>query len=813
MSKLIGKVLDGKYRLTKLIGKGGMGSVYEAEHEVISRRVAVKMLNPEYADESDVAERFVREAKAASAIGHPNIIDIQDVGEHEGATYIVMELLEGTSLSSLIKSKGRLEPAHVVSIARQVADGLEAAHSKGIVHRDLKADNVFLTYDPRLGEQVKILDFGISKVMEKDGTDLTQTGAVMGTPHYMAPEQVRGEKDVDARIDVWALGVMIYQMLTGMFPFPGSKTPEVLVRILTEPMAGLELPDLPDEMMEVVERALEKDRKTRFQSVAELRKALEPLEGSSPEMPPDAVKMGLDETVATPSAQRRETTQPAKVPLWKHILWYVIAIPIAWAGFGPPAQARNMQENWGLPEHWPLWGVIGTQVVIALAVTGGVILIHRFWSGGRWNRWLQGPLFVVFPSVGLLLVLYHYLTLRGQMASHLISLHSYTQITEEHAGRISDLIGASCANFLGAMNVDFGFVCQLSILILIAFLFIRRSKPEPGGRPRWLVLPAALVVIVIVEIAFAETLGFMGPVRFVMYLLWFLTAIALLRMGRTRIGGIQPGWHVLASGVISFAALSGMHVVMGYITANMVMASKSLEEMSASTREWIFSTEINPNMVKGVIILWVVVLALFAALGLVCRRSLPLKDLKRMAPSLATVAVTAAPTVILLVAMQSTSEQWSGYKFSRMQPVTSFTHPYYIDSGPEALLHGADGLYNALTHRSRRDYDEEELVEALAGSSKCKDIVKAEPATCVTAIEAMLYCESYGKRLPTPEEWDHALEQEDVERAEIGEWTMRVVHGTATFEVKGADTKLDPPEFSPDVGFRCAYSFDSPGGS
>jgi len=634
----------------------------------------------------------------------------------------------------------------------------------------------------------------------------------MGTPHYMAPEQVRGEKDVDERIDVWALGVMIYEMLTGMYPFPGTRTPEVLVKILTDPVAAFE-PDLPDELVEVMERALEKDRDARYASVAELKKALEPLAASSPTRPSDVIQMGLGETVATPSAQRKETTQPPAVPRWKHVLWYVIAIPIAWSGFGPPSQMRNQHATMGLPEDWPMWAVHGTMIAIAAAMTVAAVLIHRFWSRGQWNRFMQGPLFIVFPAAGLLLVLYHFLTLRGQMASHMLALSSYSEITQEHAVRISDLIGHSQANFMAAMTIDFGFVCQLSVLVLIAFLFVRARKGEVRSRRRWLVLPGALVAIVAVEIVFAQTMAFMGPVRFVMYLLWFLTAIALIRVGRTRIRGVQPGWNVLTCGVIGFAAFSGMHVVMGYIMVGVSVGSKSLEEMSPATREWLYSIEVNPGMVDGIVILWVLVLVLFAALGVVCRKSLPLKEARRMIPAAAIVAVTAAPTVILLVAMQSTGVQWSAYKFARMHPVTSSDHPYYIDAEPESLRHGADGLFGELTGSSRMDYEEKDLVAALAGSRDCPDIVAASPARCITAIEAKLYCESNGKRLPSPEEWEHAMEAEPGLRGDsIGEWTMRMVHGTATFEVigsgDGVPEKLDPAEHSPHVGFRCAFSFD-----
>jgi formylglycine-generating enzyme required for sulfatase activity len=169
--------------------------------------------------------------------------------------------------------------------------------------------------------------------------------------------------------------------------------------------------------------------------------------------------------------------------------------------------------------------------------------------------------------------------------------------------------------------------------------------------------------------------------------------------------------------------------------------------------------------------------------------------------------------VVLLVAMQSTDQQWSAYKFARMHPVTSADHPYYIDAEPESLQHGADGLFGELTGISRMDYVEKDLVAALAGSKECPDVVAASPARCITAIEARLYCESNGKRLPTPEEWTHAMDAEPGLRGDaLGEWTMRMVHGTATFEVSGSGDgvpdKLEPAEFSRQVGFRCAFSFD-----
>jgi len=831
MTSLVGTVLDGKYRLTRLIGRGGMGSVYEAEHTVISRRVAVKLLNPEYAGEGDIAARFVREAQSASSIGHPNIIEIHDVGEDQGQTYIVMELLEGTSLGALLRERGRLSSEHAVAIARQVADGLQAAHDKGIVHRDLKADNVFLIRDERLGERVKILDFGISKVIGPGSTELTQSGAVIGTPHYMAPEQARGDSDVDARIDVWALGVMIYQMLTGEFPFPGTVTTEVLVRIMTEPMRPLERPDVPDELIEVVERALEKDRDARFRSAADLKRALEPLEGRAPSRPADLSELELAETLATPSGQGRAAapTTPAsgrvesttvRAPIWKRVLWYVIALPFCWLGMRWFAEPGDIRETLGVPKDVPAAQVIGIFIAMGVVLMVGAVFVERFWSKGRWSRVLQGPLFIVFPAAGLLLALYHFFTLSGQVESHLLALRSYAEITPEHAARISELIGHSIIGFISGATIDFAFVFQLSQLILLGFLFLRGHGGSRRERLRWLLLPGGVLAIAALEVLASETLSFMGPFRFLLYVVWLITAAALIRGGRTRVRGVQPGWHAIASGGITVASFMGLHVALGYTMVIANMQQRSLEELSPATREWLYTAEINPTMVEGVLLLWGLMIVLFVALGIVCRKSLPLAGIRRVAVSLGTILVAAVLAAIVLAAMQQGGQQWSAYKFAPMHPVTAGDHPFYIDSEPESLRHGADGLFEALTGQCRMDYEEGALVAALDGASKCRDIVNREPAGCVTAIEARLYCESNGKRLPTPEEWKLALgevevgEQGELERAAIGEWTMRVVHGTATFEIAGAEAadeipkKLEPTELSEHVGFRCAYSFE-----
>src|SRR6187551_1621003 len=214
----------GNYRATQLIGEGGMGVVYLAEHPGIGRRAAVKVLRPGLTENPEIAKRFFNEARAANAIRHPGIVEVFDSGTlPTGVSYLVMELLEGESLAARLR-RGRLSIGATRNIAAQVASGLAAAHAAGIVHRDLKPDNLFLVPDYRDAsiETVKILDFGIAKLGQdasRTSSVRTRTGSVMGTPAYMSPEQCRGTKEVDARTDIYALGVILFEMVCGRTPF------------------------------------------------------------------------------------------------------------------------------------------------------------------------------------------------------------------------------------------------------------------------------------------------------------------------------------------------------------------------------------------------------------------------------------------------------------------------------------------------------------------------------------------------------------------------------------------------------------------
>jgi serine/threonine-protein kinase len=274
-----GRLLEGKYRVSRLIGEGGMGTVYEAEHTLIGRAVAVKVLHGDFAKSPEAQERFRREARAATAIRHANIIEVTDMGTtEEGRPFLVMELLEGVPLSALLVEGRGMPLARIVHVLTQVLDALAAAHKKGIVHRDLKPDNVFVVQEQDRPDFVKLLDFGISKMNEATagGLSVTRTGSVMGTPNYMAPEQAMGRKDCDHRVDLWAVGVMLYEALTGRRPYLGDNYNELLTAILmtTPPTPCTVNPAITPALERVILRALAKERDQRYSSATELRDEL-----------------------------------------------------------------------------------------------------------------------------------------------------------------------------------------------------------------------------------------------------------------------------------------------------------------------------------------------------------------------------------------------------------------------------------------------------------------------------------------------------------------------------------------------------------
>jgi serine/threonine protein kinase len=268
----------GKYELVRLVGRGGMGNVYEAINPSIGKRVALKMLDSEVAKHRDAVARFQREAQAASAAESPHIVEIFDSGiTEDGVPFIVMELLRGESLASLLKREPRLSSEETTRIMVMVLRGLARAHEAGIVHRDLKPDNIFLVDRQPEPTFAKILDFGISKIERtRTTTTLTREGTVLGTPSYMSPEQAQGEAAVDARSDLWSVGAILYECLGGRPPFEGVTYEQIIVRICTtSPRSIRELaPNTSPRLVEVVERCLARERDARFASAAEVLAAL-----------------------------------------------------------------------------------------------------------------------------------------------------------------------------------------------------------------------------------------------------------------------------------------------------------------------------------------------------------------------------------------------------------------------------------------------------------------------------------------------------------------------------------------------------------
>ena len=284
---LVGQTLAGKYSIQELIKSGGMGSVYRGKHVLMDKTVAVKVLRPSLAADNVLVARFSREAKAASRISHPHAVSVTDFGESEnGVVFLVMEYLDGQTLKEIIRNEGPMPLARAVEIVRQVSGALDAAHQQGVIHRDLKSDNIMLS-ETNGGDWAKVLDFGIAKIQEPEGTrdhDITAPNLVIGTPQYMSPEQCSQTGPIDARSDVYSLGVILYEMLAGRVPFTGESPTVIMMKQVqdTPPSILTARPDLPGAIGGVVERALAKQPADRFQTARELCEALTAIAADAP---------------------------------------------------------------------------------------------------------------------------------------------------------------------------------------------------------------------------------------------------------------------------------------------------------------------------------------------------------------------------------------------------------------------------------------------------------------------------------------------------------------------------------------------------
>jgi serine/threonine-protein kinase len=281
---LEGRMLDGKFRFTKLLGAGGMGAVWRAQNVRVRKAVAIKLMHPEFAGNPGILDRFKNEATAAGQIGSQHICDIYDFGQSTLGPYIVLEMLNGRSFGELIQQYGRVDPGLAAIVMRQALVGLEAAHQVGIIHRDLKPENIFL-HEPTPGHLlVKLMDFGISKFSQGGNDGKTGVGVLMGTPEYMSPEQAEGAASADQRTDIWAMGAILYKALTGVEAFGGATMAATLVALATKEPKPIESfsPNVSPDLIAVVRRCLVKDPAGRYQSARELADALAPFEHMAP---------------------------------------------------------------------------------------------------------------------------------------------------------------------------------------------------------------------------------------------------------------------------------------------------------------------------------------------------------------------------------------------------------------------------------------------------------------------------------------------------------------------------------------------------
>ena len=346
-----GATVAGKFRIERILGAGGMGMVAVATHLHLDQRVALKVLLAEAANDPSAVQRFLREARAAAKLRSENICHVTDVGQLDnGAPYIVMELLEGQDLAALL-SRGAMQQVHAIDAVLQACVGLAEAHANGIVHRDLKPANLFVTRRLDGSPLIKVLDFGIAKAPAQAATGLTQTQAVMGTPGYMAPEQLRSTRDADARADIWALGVILYQALSGRLPFPANSITEFAVKSVMDPPDPI---DVDPNLRGVILKALEKDPAQRFPDIGAFATALAPFGGTHAR-----AQAALARSLLAPSAGHAETIAAGHSPV-------PTTLQIASRATTPTGQQPAKPARKGL--------LVGAGL-LAAAVAGGAVVV------------------------------------------------------------------------------------------------------------------------------------------------------------------------------------------------------------------------------------------------------------------------------------------------------------------------------------------------------------------------------------------------------------------------------------------------------
>ncbi len=335
-----GEIFLGKYRVERVLGVGGMGAVVEARHLQMDDRVAIKFLLASMAKNADVVTRFIREGRAATKIRSEHVVRVFDVGTMDnGAPYMVMEFLEGSDLSQLVGRQGRMPYSQAIDLILQGCEAIAEAHAAGIVHRDLKPANLFVTTRPDGASCVKVLDFGISKISDASNPQamgMTSTQAVMGSPRYMSPEQMKASRDVDGRTDIWALGTVVHELISGAPAFDAETMPLLYVRILTDPPAPLP-PDVPPQLQHALLGALQKEPAQRYQNVAEFAAALAPFGTAAATVSAERIARVLKIAVA----QRNFATSAPAQAAGQPGATVVVGTNPSWGGQAPPLPRRS----------------------------------------------------------------------------------------------------------------------------------------------------------------------------------------------------------------------------------------------------------------------------------------------------------------------------------------------------------------------------------------------------------------------------------------------------------------------------------------
>ncbi len=379
---LIGEVLAATFCITGFLGEGGMGRVYEAEHIRLPKRFAIKVMLEELLRHPDAVARFEREAQAVARVIHEHVVEVVDlVRLKDGRPCLVTELLEGQELGELLEKQGRIPLGTALTIARQVCRGLAAAHAAEVVHRDLKPSNLFLIKRPDGRTFVKVLDFGVAKLT--DGTQLTRTGMVVGTPAYMSPEQALGIKEVDERADVYSIGAVLYHLLTGSPPFVGDEAGVILTRVLTEdPPRPRDLNrSIPDAVEHLVQRAMARAPEDRLKSVVDLERelaALDPSEGGSVTGSPPSPARANGETMIEPVASARQGPGSSTPSRWHRS--GAMAMVLVWAALSFAATLAAAAAGLRL---YSGQGSIGGSELVLLFVVSGIAALLIFASGAR----------------------------------------------------------------------------------------------------------------------------------------------------------------------------------------------------------------------------------------------------------------------------------------------------------------------------------------------------------------------------------------------------------------------------------------------